>query len=55
MQNKRVILSEKREGGMAHKRREFTPESGNVDTYDVPHIPEIAGVIFVAQLKVLLL
>ena len=31
MQNKRDILSEKRESGMALKMREFTPESGNVD------------------------
>ena len=30
---KRDILSEKRESGMALKKREFTPESGNVDTY----------------------
>ena len=30
------ILSEKRESGMALKKREFTPESGNVDTYDQP-------------------
>ena len=34
-QNKRDILSEKRESGMALKKREFTPESGNVDTYAV--------------------
>ena len=27
------ILNEKREGGMTLKKREFTPESGNVDTY----------------------
>ena len=32
-QKKRDILSEKRESGMALKRREFTPESGTVDTY----------------------
>ena len=31
---KRDILSEKRESGMALKKREFTPESGNVDTYE---------------------
>ena len=31
---KRDILSEKRESGMALKKLEFTPESGNVDTYD---------------------
>ena len=30
---KRDILSEKRESGMALKMREFTPESGSVDTY----------------------
>ena len=30
---KRDILSEKRESGMALKKRVFTPESGNVDTY----------------------
>ena len=28
----RDILSEKRESGMALKKREFTPESGTVDT-----------------------
>ena len=33
MQKKRDILSEKRESGMSLKKREFTPESGNVDTY----------------------
>ena len=32
---KRDILSEKRESWMALKKREFTPESGNVDTYVV--------------------
>ena len=32
---KRDILSEKRESGMAPKKREFTPESGNVDTYTI--------------------
>ena len=31
---KRDILSEKRESGMALKKRQFTSESGNVDTYD---------------------
>ena len=31
---KRYILSEKRESGMALKKREFTPESGTVDTYE---------------------
>ena len=31
---KRDILSEKRESGMALKKREFTPESGSVDTYE---------------------
>ena len=31
---KRDILIEKRENGMALKKLEFTPESGNVDTYD---------------------
>ena len=30
---KRDILSEKRESGMVLKKREFTPESGSVDTY----------------------
>ena len=30
---KRDILSEKRESGMALKKREFTPKSGSVDTY----------------------
>ena len=30
---KRDILSEKRESGMALNKREFTPESGTVDTY----------------------
>ena len=30
---KRYILSEKRESGMALKKRAFTPESGTVDTY----------------------
>ena len=30
---KRDILSGKRESGMALKKREFTPESGTVDTY----------------------
>ena len=30
---KRDILSEKRESGKALKKHEFTPESGNVDTY----------------------
>ena len=35
MQKKRDILSEKRESGDGDgaKKREFTPESGNVDTY----------------------
>ena len=32
---KRDILSEERESGMALKKHEFTPESGNVDTYHV--------------------
>ena len=32
--NKRDILSEKRESGMVRKKREFTPESGTVDTFD---------------------
>ena len=35
MHKKRDILSEKRESGMALKKREFTPESGTVDTYAV--------------------
>ena len=35
MPKKRDILSEKRESGMALKKREFTPESGTVDTYDM--------------------
>ena len=30
---KRDFLSEKRESGMTLKKREFTPESGSVDTY----------------------
>ena len=30
---KRDILSEKQESGIALKKREFTPESGTVDTY----------------------
>ena len=30
---KRDILSEKLENGMVLKKREFTPESGNFDTY----------------------
>ena len=29
-------MSEKRESGMALKKRESTPESGTVDTYDRP-------------------
>ena len=29
------MLIEKRESGMALKKREFTPESGNVDTYAI--------------------
>ena len=29
------ILNEKRESEMALKMREFTPESGNVDTYEI--------------------
>ena len=33
LQKKRDLLSEKRESGMALKKREFTPESGSVDTY----------------------
>ena len=33
MPNKRDILSGNRESGMALKKREFTPESSNVDTY----------------------
>ena len=32
---KRDILSEKRESGMALKKREFIPESGTVDTYGI--------------------
>ena len=35
---KRDILSEKRESGMALKKREFTPESGSVDTYAIATI-----------------
>ena len=31
LQKKRDILSEKRESGMVLKKREFTPESGNID------------------------
>ena len=33
----KAILSEKRERGMALKKRGFTPESGNVDTYIYVH------------------
>ena len=33
---KRNILSEKVGKRDGAKKREFTPESGNVDTYDVP-------------------
>ena len=33
MPKKQDILSEKRESGMALKKRKFTPESGNVDSY----------------------
>ena len=33
-QKKRYFLSEKRESGMTLKKREFTPESGSVDTYE---------------------
>ena len=33
---KRDILSEKRESGMVLKKREFTPESGTVDTNEFP-------------------
>ena len=33
---RRDILSEKQESGMALQKREFTPESGNVDTYGAP-------------------
>ena len=40
---KRDILSEKRERWMALKKREFTPESGNVDTY-VTHSLDLLGV-----------
>ena len=32
---KRDFLSEKRESGMRLKKREFTPESGSVDTYAI--------------------
>ena len=32
---KRDILSEKRESGTTLKKREFTPESGTVDTYEI--------------------
>ena len=35
-QKKQDILSEKRESGMALKKREFTPESGTVDPYEIP-------------------
>ena len=35
-QKKRDIISEKRESGIALKKREFTPESGTVDTYELP-------------------
>ena len=33
LSEKRDFLSEKRESGMTLKKREFTPESGSVDTY----------------------
>ena len=36
---KRDFLSEKRESGMTLKKREFTPESGSVDTY-VTHVAQ---------------
>ena len=32
---KRDILTEKRESGMVLEKRDFPPESGNVDTYDI--------------------
>ena len=35
---KRDILSEKRESGMVLKKREFTPESGSVDTYGLFYV-----------------
>ena len=35
MQKKRDFLSEKRESGKTLKKREFTPESGSVDTYEI--------------------
>ena len=38
---KRDILSQKRESGMTLKKREFTPESGTVDTYASPHVISI--------------
>ena len=34
-QKKRDILSEKRESRIVLKKRESTPESGTVDTYDI--------------------
>ena len=34
---KRYILSKKRESGMVLKKREFTPESGSVDTYEIQY------------------
>ena len=36
---KRDILIEKRESGMALKKGEFTPESGDVDTYALSSEP----------------
>ena len=37
---KRDFLSEKRESGMTLKKREFTPESGSVDTYVLKKRPK---------------
>ena len=43
-EKKRDILSEKGESGMALKRREFTPESDNVDTYDL-HFLQLSPIL----------
>ena len=36
IRKKRDILTEKPENGMALEKRDFLPESGNVDTYEHP-------------------
>ena len=42
MPKKRDILSEKRESGMALKKRDFTPESGIVTPMHCPCLPATA-------------